>query len=94
MAQEAEACDSCRPSHLLGCAPVRVAWLGVATRMVVSQGEGSAVVAEDGIEDLTHRHQRLIDRTGGDRHGAAKPVCGVADQDDNPFTTLPRSAPA
>ena len=51
--KKAEPRHSCGGLHFLCCTAVGLAGVGVTVRMVVGKGEGAAVVAQDGVEDLS-----------------------------------------
>lgn len=83
MLQEAQT-NGLGGAHKLNCcALVSVARRGITRRMVVRDGECPTVVAKHGIQDLSNRKERPIDRALADRDDPQQLVPGIAHEDDH-----------
>jgi hypothetical protein len=85
--KEAKPNRACGLHQLGGRSTVRLAGRRVSARVIVSNREGLAIVAEHRVEDLSDGDERSIDRPFCHDDGATKPVGAVAHEDDNPFAT-------
>lgn len=94
MPQEAEAYHGGCFADLARHSLVRGAWLARAAGVVVGEREGSAIVAEDSVEDLAHRDKRAIDGALRGDHCLTEPVRRIAHEDQDAFSALAAELPA
>lgn len=85
VSEETKPYNPCSLADLSCCPLIRRGRFGIATRVVVGDGERPAVVTKHGVQDLAHWHERLVDRALGDGHDVPESVRSVADENEHTF---------
>ena len=86
MSKEAETDNARGLSDCRSRSEIRIARFRITVRVVVGDREGAAVVAQDGVQDLAHRHKRSVDRPVGDGHALTDTIRGIAHEYQNPLS--------